>query len=111
MQLLGWDLPVNLVFRTLFFFFFNVLAQSLDLGLAISECCSRLAVSRARPSGPRCSSSTFASSPPLFRFLAASAGVLYGAEPRVWDLQSWLLASSHGGMRRLKETLSHALLK
>ena len=32
MQLLGWDLPVNLVFRTLFFFL-NALAQSLDLGV------------------------------------------------------------------------------
>lgn len=83
MQLLGWDLPVNLVFRTLFFFFFNALAQSLNLGLAISECSSRLAVSGAGPSGPRCSSSILASSPPLFRFLAASPGALYGAEPRV----------------------------
>ena len=110
MQLLGWDLPVNLVFRTLFFFFM-LWHRAWTWGLAISECSSRLAFSGAGPSGPRCSGSTSASSPPLFRFLTASPGVLYGAEPRVWGLQSWLLASSHGGMRKLKETLSHALLK
>lgn len=60
------------------------------------------------PSGPRCSSSTSASSRPLLRFLAASPGVPLGAEHRVQGFQSWALATSCGVLRTQKEMHSHA---
>lgn len=107
MQLPGWDLPVNLVFRI---FFSHVAGTEPRLGACYLRMQLRAAQPQSQgPSGPRCSSSTSASCPPLFTFLAASLGVLLGAEHRVQGFQSWLLARSNGEMRKLKESLSHAL--